>query len=763
MKPFRFIFLVGITIFLCSCRSELLPTVTQLAEQPTAPLTPILLTPTVTVTFMPEETATLIATPQSEVSYPTEPTKPFAVTPTNTPRPTFTSTPTATPLPVLPTGNETSIATSWTTIGTPLPIIDVPIAADNVDQLIEVGRWGKGWVIEAAYTPDGSQLFVLTEQGVYLYDAATASQLAFYSHAAHPNHLALSSDGKTLALSMGTYPYYVEIRDARSFAFLGAFFPFSEARKPIAQILFDQSNQNLFVKAGRFVSSAMEVIPIVSAWNVTSFTQVAELEIGTGFAYASQADLVVTNDGEGKLHLWQWSNLSFREQSQIVIPEEMQEGSLLAISPDGQHLALSGSVPNPKIAVWQIGSDEPMYILNSSRRGAGSSHSTDKDALVKPALVSGPGRDFPQQLLFSPDSQRLAVTTGYYDLTIWQVSDGSVIQEFTQVGETVLFHPDGEIAAAWLDGLSQWQIESGTFINVLKQHIGSITDLVLVPHSDQLAIASRDGFIYLRHLRTGELFASLRAAISNETTLSSPSVRSIDVTADGQTLVSASSDAYRVWNLHDYSVTMLSPSPRGDIGAEIIAVSPDGQYIIGKEYDTGTWLWAKGQSDYIDVPFYSPSALSFSPVGLWLATTQFFGEEPKLWNPITHDSLLLPVEQLEGSIEAYCFSSDGRYLAAATSEDSVLIWHVTEDLVSLHFEGAVNSFYTYESTAAFSPDNRLLAQSARQYIRFWDMETGSLLYTLDTTMHVTAMTFSVDGNQLITGHEDGSVRFWAVP
>jgi WD40 repeat protein len=190
-------------------------------------------------------------------------------------------------------------------------------------------------------------------------------------------------------------------------------------------------------------------------------------------------------------------------------------------------------------------------------------------------LVSGPGRDFPYQLLFSPDSQQLAVATGYYDVTLWQADDGSEIHEWTEIGDHILFHPIEGIIATWRDAISQWNIDEDTFINVFNQHVGHVTDLAVFPNSDQLAIASSDSFIYLRQLQTGELFTSLKAGINNETFLSSPSVSGIDVTADGQTLVSASNDAYRVWDLNDYSMTTLSPIPRRDIGAQDIAISPD--------------------------------------------------------------------------------------------------------------------------------------------------------------------------------------------
>lgn len=682
---------------------------------------------------------------------------------TRTPRPTATTIAGPT-TPPLPTPGE-PLPVSWSGIGTPVPPASEPITPENVSGLVEVGRWGKGRIMDAAYSPDGGRLFVLTEQGLYLYETATAAVSAFHSHTGRPVQMALSPDGQKLALSMGAAPFYVEVRDANTFTLLGAFYPFDEPEMPVANLLFDSSGRHLFAHAGRFIRDRADVPPAVTAWDAASLTRVARLEGAPGFAYAAGADLAVSAISDEALQLWRWQDQSFSALQEIPVPEALDGWNLLALSPDGEYLAVSGTVPSSRIAVMRAESGELLYVVNSSRRGAGA---TIRDGRwfrpsAKPALVSGPGRDYPQQLLFSPDSEYLGATTGYYDLTLWHAESGATAREWAAIGYNALFHPNQALVAAWRHTLSQWQIDDGAPVNSLAQHIGPITDLALLSRRNQVAIASNDGTIYLRQLQTGDLVASLHAGVSNETGFIGPSVSSLDVTADEQTLASASNDAYRLWNLADYSMTRLSPIPRSDIGADRIVVSPNGQYIVGAEFDTAARLWTDGKTEASEAPFpwlsaFSPAA--FSPVAPLLAADTYDGL--LLWQPAADEVSSLPSDVAEGHVVDLVFSTDGRYLAGTMSEEGLLVWEIEGAAGRLLFSDPPGELYSDRATAAFSIDNGLLAHSVRDQVRFWDMSEESLLYTLDTGICVTALAFTADGRFLVTGHSDGSVRFWKV-
>jgi WD40 repeat protein len=63
---------------------------------------------------------------------------------------------------------------------------------------------------------------------------------------------------------------------------------------------------------------------------------------------------------------------------------------------------------------------------------------------------------------------------------------------------------------------------------------------------------------------------------------------------------------------------------------------------------------------------------------------------------------------------------------------------------------------------AFSPDGRTLATSdtSGRGIRFWDVDTGRTVQTINATSGVLA--WSPDGTTLAVGETDGDLALWAV-
>ena len=107
----------------------------------------------------------------------TSPTVAAAVTgvPSPTTAPTNTPVPTATPVPI-------------------------PITVDNAGNLTEAARWGKGKVLDLAYSPDGKILALATTIGLYLYNTADWSEARFIDTGVALGCLAYSPDGAMVAV-----------------------------------------------------------------------------------------------------------------------------------------------------------------------------------------------------------------------------------------------------------------------------------------------------------------------------------------------------------------------------------------------------------------------------------------------------------------------------------------------------------------------------------------------------------------------------------
>ena len=105
------------------------------------------------------------------------------------------------------------------------------------------------------------------------------------------------------------------------------------------------------------------------------------------------------------------------------------------------------------------------------------------------------------------------------------------------------------------------------------------------------------------------------------------------------------------------------------------------------------------------------------------------------------------------------FSPNGQTLAAATLDTRILLWNVTtgDELVSpAGGEAPVASL-------AFNPNGKTLAYGfgITGSLFIWDLQSQQLLYELEADIHdVNTIAFTNDGNKLISGGWDSTVRIW---
>jgi WD40 repeat protein len=669
---------------------------------------------TATVTLLPTETAVV----------------------TNTPIPSHTATdfPTETAV-VLP--NSLPDPITWTSIGTPVPPAEHAITAENVAELTEVARWGKGQVLDAVYAPDGSKLYVLTAQGVYFYETASARLLDYRPYENVPSRMALSPDGGLLAVAMQSDPRYVELRNAVDNTFITAFLPAAEA-KAVRGLHFDQSGETLFIHVD-------SVVDEVIAWDIAEGEPILALPHIDNFAFAPQAGLAAAlADGATTVQVWPWQNKGMETAvAKLTLPETLIDNAgQLAISPDGQYVALAQVSDGIMAAVWRVADESLLYTINA-----------DTSAEAQAALFANSG-EYISDMQFSADSMLLAAATNYQNVAVWQIADGTLIQDLPEAGSGVTISPDNQTVAGWKYALNQWQVTDGAFVNSPTQHIGPINDLTLLPTLDQLTIASSDKFTYLRHVVDGSLAQS--APIFANT---------IDAALGGETLVAASA-AFHVWQLTAGSQLELEPALPTSLSSGA-AISYDGRLILGKGRETPLLTWQRDEAGnwvFTERPFFDPNAFAFSPTD-YLAALTDFDEGLLLWHPEWGDDFeLLPLDsEIEGMtlgyVNVFNFSPDSRYLAAGTHEGFVLLWEIEEREAT--FVWAVAELDSVLDVA-FSPDNALVAIRTPKAVVFVGRENGRLLHTLSMPVVGEQVVFGENGRYLYTGHRDGSVRLWSI-
>eukprot|EP00002_Diphylleia_rotans_P025215 TRINITY_DN4985_c0_g1_i3.p1 TRINITY_DN4985_c0_g1~~TRINITY_DN4985_c0_g1_i3.p1 ORF type:complete len:320 (+),score=51.86 TRINITY_DN4985_c0_g1_i3:1030-1989(+) len=218
----------------------------------------------------------------------------------------------------------------------------------------------------------------------------------------------------------------------------------------------------------------------------------------------------------------------------------------------------------------------------------------------------------------------------------------------------------------------------------------------------------------------------------------------------------------------------------GDLYIRSVCFSPDGRYLAAGAEDRTVKVWdinnrrTKHVFSGHELDIYS---LDFSPDGRIIVSGSG-DRKTKVWN-LEKAELL---HTLHGDdtgprdgVTSVSISSDGRLVACGSLDRVVRIWDLQTGHLKDRLEGHEDSVYS----VAFSPDGtRIASGSLDTTVKIWDIG-GSRSHrsrapiTLGTPAANTAMkgtnghkdfvlsvAFSPDGNWLLSGSKDRTVRFW---
>jgi WD40 repeat protein len=183
-------------------------------------------------------------------------------------------------------------------------------------------------------------------------------------------------------------------------------------------------------------------------------------------------------------------------------------------------------------------------------------------------------------------------------------------------------------------------------------------------------------------------------------------------------------------------------------GAKSVVFSADGRFVLSGGGDTSVRLWDAATGALLRTFAHADQVhrVAFLPDGGRLMSGP--GRTTMLWDAATGKLL----RTFEGSFLA--LSPDGQTVLLS-GDNALRLWDVATGTLLRSIASAAHS------SAEFSRDGRHIVLGGFKTIEVRDAGTGALLWTfVGHTSHVTAVAFSPDGGQVLTGSPDHAMKLW---
>jgi WD40 repeat protein len=480
-------------------------------------------------------------------------------------------------------------------------------------------------------------------------------------------------------------------------------------------------------------------------------------------ALSPSRGLLAAAGADGTLRLWNVADPGRPRLVSDVLGVDRNEPLYVArISPDGRLLAAAGA--GQLVKLWDIANPAKPRPLGALTGPASTIYSID----------------------FSKRGSLIAAATDAGQVWLWNIADPSrpVVAGKPLTGppgpvESVAFSPDGTVLAAGTansptDGPGShsvwlWNVADPSrprpFANMpLTGPTQWVSGVAFSPDGSTLAASSQDGHVYLWTVHAGGgggggagSGGSAGGTAKPDGTLSGATnwANTAAFSPDGKSLAAGTSDAsVLVWNLATHTLTATLPQTQ-----PVTSVTWDGpDRVVSSCADGSISLWE------LPVPVLpaddATTSLAYSPNGARLAVG---GSNVELWNPAA--KALLASAPLPAPVNGIAYAPDGRDVAVALGNGTAqLLSGATLAPVSKPF--TVTAFGNAESVA-FSPDSQVLVTGSDDgTVRFFSVADPArprlLKSVTDSGNYVYTAVFAPDGKTLAVASVDGYTRLWNV-
>jgi tRNA A-37 threonylcarbamoyl transferase component Bud32 len=234
----------------------------------------------------------------------------------------------------------------------------------------------------------------------------------------------------------------------------------------------------------------------------------------------------------------------------------------------------------------------------------------------------------------------------------------------------------------------------------------AILTLAMHPKGEVVVSGGQNKVIQLWDMKSGTILTALTGHLQE--------ITSLHFTPNGENVISASADAtVKIWNLQSGTLRHTLVGHTGRVNS--VHVSPDGKLTVSGGNDRLIKLW--------DIE--SGSELQ------------------------TLTGHTAAVNQIE-------ITTDGKYIISGSADKTIKIWDLPTGKIRQTLEGHQSGVEVVNIT----PNNQVIASGGDDQIIIWNVATGERLNALPNSKSTRSLTFSRDGEYLLSAHENGTIKLW---